>query len=276
MEFDPIEDSERLAYCLVHEMFHCHQRANNENRYPSDFELLNYPDDTDNFNKKYNENLYLADAYEQRDIMQLKKFACIRKSRLEKYPSTVRQELKTETLEGIAEYMGLKALKLINPNKYNAIINDYLDRLREESNLLFDVRRISYFTGTIFFLCMDTFGFSVNNAFDSNLTAYEQNVIDTEGINAEIKAYSFIQSNYERLTEEKIAKIEEHIKRSHYVECNAFICGYDPMNMFRIGDLIHCNHFVFLNENGKTRVINSAVTLKLAEGSNQTIIGYYA
>ena len=28
MEFDPVEDVERLAYLLVHEMFHCHQYTN--------------------------------------------------------------------------------------------------------------------------------------------------------------------------------------------------------------------------------------------------------
>ena len=167
MEFDPIDDPEQLAYCLIHEMFHCHQYTNNETRYPSDFELLNYPDDIDNFVNKYNENKYLVDAYEQRDIELLRKFAYIREMRYKIYPSMVSQELKAETLEGMAEYIGLKALEFINAEKYRAIIDDYLGKLKAESNLLFDVRRISYFTGTIFFLCLEQFGFSVNDVFDS-------------------------------------------------------------------------------------------------------------
>ena len=178
LEFDPIDDPEQLAYCLIHEMFHCHQYTNNETRYPSDFELLNYPDDIENFVNKYNENKYLADAYEQHDIELLRKFAYIRELRYKVYPSMVCQELKAETLEGMAEYIGLKALESINAEKYRAIVDDYLGKLKAESNLLFDVRRISYFTGTIFFLCLEQFSFSVNNVFDSEETAYEQNRID--------------------------------------------------------------------------------------------------
>lgn len=275
MEIDPIDDSEKLAYCLIHEMFHCHQNTNNETRYPSDLELLNYPDDIENFINKFNENRYLADAYERHDIGLLRKFAYIREIRYQAYPSMVHQELKAETLEGMAEYIGLKALEHINVEKYRAIVNDYLGKLREESNLLFDIRRISYFTGAIFFLCLERFGFSVDNVFDSEQTAYEQNSIDFTDVTAEIFFYDSIRSNYEQLVKEKAFKIKEHVEHAKYIESNAFICGYDPMNMFRVGDMIYCSHFVCLNENGKIKTINSAVALKLAESSNQTVVGYY-
>lgn len=275
MEFDPVDDPEHLAYCLVHEMFHCHQCANNETRYPSDFELLNCPADEENFIRKYNENRYLADAYEQHDAESLRKFAYIRESRYKKYPSMVCQELKAETLEGMAEYVGLKALEYINTDKYCAIVNDYLGKLRAESNLLFDVRRISYYTGTIYLLCLEKFFFSINNAFDSEKTAYEQNSIDITGVTAEIFSYDFVSRNYAELLREKESKIKDHIRHTKYIACNALICGYDPMNMFRVGDIVYCSHFVCLDENGETKIINSAVALKLAEGTNQTVVGYY-
>ena len=187
----------------------------------------------------------------------------------------VSQELKAETLEGMAEYIGLKALANINVEKYRAIVTDYLAKLRAESNLLFDVRRISYYTGAVLFLCLEKFGFSVNNVFDSKQTAYEQNRIDIAGVTAEIFPYGFILNNYNQLRQEKKAKVEEHIKGSKYTESDAFICGYDPMNMFRVENVVYCSHFVCLNENGNIKTINSAVALKLAEGSNQSIIGYY-
>ena len=120
MEADFVEDPERLAYCLVHEMFHCHQRARREHRYPSEFALLNYPDDVENFMGKYSENRYLAQAYEGRDIEALRKFAALRAMRHQKHPSMVCQEWKVETLEGMAEYVGLKALRHINGEKYSS------------------------------------------------------------------------------------------------------------------------------------------------------------
>ena len=275
MELDPIDDMEQLAYCLIHEMFHCHQYTNKEARFPSDFELLNYPDDVENFIEKYNENRYLTDAFERKDMQLLRKFACIREKRYKNYPSMVRQELKAETLEGMAEYVGLKALEYINAEKYRAIVTDYLDKLRAESKLLFDIRRISYYTGTVFFLCLEQFDVSINNIFDSKQTAYEQNSIDITGVTAEIFSYGFILNNYNQLRQEKKANVEEHIKRSKYTEYEAIICGYDPMNMFRVGDIVYCSHFVCLDENGNVKTINSAVALKLAEGSNQKIVGYY-
>lgn len=185
------------------------------------------------------------------------------------------QEMKAETLEGMAEYIGLKALEHINAEKYHAIVNSYLGKLRAESYLLFDVRRISYYTGTIFFLCLEQFGFSISNVFDSKQTAYEQNSIDITGVTAEILPYDFILSNYEQFMNEKESRVKEHIEHSKYIESHAFICGYDPMNMFRVGDIVYCSHFVCLDENGDIKMIDSAVALKMAEGSNQNVIGYY-
>lgn len=273
--FDPVEDMERLAYCLVHEMFHCHQFTNQEDGFPNDLDLLNYPEDVENFVEKYNENRYLADAYVAGDMEQLRKFACIRVKRFKRYPASLLQEWKVEGLEGMAEYIGLKALERINPAKYQNTVRDYLGKLREESNLLFDVRRISYYVGAIYFLCMERFGSPVSFEWDSERTIYEQNPIDVAGMTAEVLNYDFIADVYTRLTEEKEARLQAHMETSEYVECSGFICGYDPMNMFRLGDMIYCSHFVFLHIDGEMRTINSAVVLKLAEGSNRDVIGYY-
>lgn len=57
--------------------------------------------------------------------------------------------------------------------------------------------------------------------------------------------------------------------------CKAFICGYDPMNMFRVGVFIYCKHFILLNINGTVRNINSEAVLQLDENSNQNVIGHY-
>jgi len=59
------------------------------------------------------------------------------------------------------------------------------------------------------------------------------------------------------------------------VACNGFICGYDPMNMFRLEDMIYCSHIVFLNIGGEIKTINSAVALQLVPGSVRDVLGYY-
>lgn len=275
MEFDPVEDPEYLASCLVHEMFHCHQRTNHETRYPSDLELLSYPDDTENFVKKYNENRYLADAYALRDRMLLRKFASVRESRHGVYPAMVRQEWKVETLEGMAEYVGLKALQRINADKYHAVVEDYLGKLRAENKLLFDVRRISYYSGAVYFLCLERFGFPVHNVFDCEQTAYEQNPIDIAGVIAEVLPCEFVLHSHREFVQEKREKVSQYIEHAEYTACRAAICGYDPMNMFRIDDMIYCSHFIFLDKDGKDIRINSPVVLRLEKGSNVDVVGYY-
>lgn len=71
------------------------------------------------------------------------------------YPDMVRQEMKAETLEGMAEYVGLKAMQMINNEKFSDITNDYICKLREQGSLLFDVRRMAYYSGTLYYLCCD-------------------------------------------------------------------------------------------------------------------------
>ena len=94
-------------------------------------------------------------------------------------------------------------------------------------------------------------------------------------ITAEIVPYTFIPLEYISQNTEKRKDIEKHIAGSTYTACDASICGYDPMNMYRIDDFVFCNHFVCLNKDGNIMNISVPVVLRLADGSNQRIIGYY-
>ena len=275
IEFDPVDDIEKLAYLLVHEMFHCHQNTNNEQRYPSDLALLNYPGDIENFNTKYNENLYLTNAYQHQDITVFKKFAILRHQRLIQLPQYVKQELLCETLEGMAEYIGLKALKHINVHKFTEIVNAYIIKLRSESDLLFDIRRISYYTGALYFLCLDTFNDQIKNDFHSELTIFEQNPISTERIIVEVRSFDYIEPKYKALIQQKETIINNHIAHAKYMECDASISCYDPMNMFRLKNKIYCKYFVCLKENDQPIIFNEPIVLNLRENSDRDVKGYY-
>ena len=65
------------------------------------------------------------------------------------------------------------------------------------------------------------------------------------------------------------------MKHAKYIESEAFICGCNLMNMFRVDDVVFCSYFVCIKENDEVKTINFAVALKSAEGSNQSIVGYY-
>ena len=272
--FDPVEDREQLAASMVHEMFHCHQNTLGEKRFPSDLKLLGYPDDVENFTKKYNENCALADAYEHGDADALARFAAIRAERMKKYPEMVREELKAETLEGAAEYAGMKALRMIAPEKFERKAQDYLRRLRAENEQQFDIRRISYFVGAVYFLCMEHLGYVVRNEIDSELTVYEQNPV-VPAAQVEIRPCLFIETAYAKLIEDRKRMIDEHIAAIAYKECESVICGYDPMNMFRVGNRIYCKHIVFLKVGDEVQMHRRAIVLELSDGSERDVKGYY-
>lgn len=275
IEQDSTAGIDHLAALLVHEMFHCHQNTLHETRFPSDLLLLSYPNDIDNFTKKYNENRYLADAYEYRDVNAFQKFLAVRQQRIKQYPDMAAQELKAETIEGIAEYVGLKALSLINKQMFLSVTREYLAFLRAENDLLFQIRKISYYTGAIYFLCLDMFGYGICNDMGSDLTAYEQNPITPDLAPPDTPAWDFIEQEYSALVEERETQINQHIANSQYTSCSADICGYDPMNMFRIGSRIYCSHFVCLNENGQIITLHGPIVLELEPHSEANITGYY-
>lgn len=274
MGADPVEDRELLASSLVHEMVHCHQYTLGEKRFPSDLTMLNYPEDEENFVRKYRENCFLADACEFSDAASLERFAAIRSLRLEQYPEMVRQELKTETLEGLAEYIGLKVLSYINREKFDGKIAHYLGLLRGENELQLDIRRISYYTGTIYYLCMERLGHAVRNEMASELTVYEQNPIPAAR-EVTVQPCAGIGAALERLVRDRQQRIGEHIAKTPYTPCEAMICGYDPMNMFRVEQRIYCSHFVFLKIAGEMKLLQRQIVLELKDGSENEIIGYY-
>ncbi len=274
MEMDPQEDMESLAYCTVHEMFHCCQNDNADNRYPDDLELLKYPDDLENYRKKYSENQYLADACCSGDIEAFKKFHAVRNQRLKAYPETVLQELKAETMEGLAEYVGMRALKTLNGDKFRAVVESYIEKLRAEDGLIFDVRRMSYYTGAIYFLCLEAFCGGVKCDFNGE-TAYGQNAGSFGGAAAELFESEPLAQNYAALQKQKSETVAAHMEKAEFVPCNGSICGYDPMNMFRIGDSVFCSHFICLRIDGEVKILQGAVALKMRDGSAKEIAGYY-
>lgn len=267
-------DPVTLAHDMAHEMFHCFQLERGETRYPDDLALLAYPEDLANFARRHHENRLLANAFEHRDPDALRQFCAVRNARLAQYPETVRQECLTETIEGVAEYVGLKALKALHPAQFERAVAACLRRLREDVPLLFDVRRGSYDTGAVFCLTLDALGLPVRNDFSAQ-TLYEQNALSTApdgdcpdfpGLKQALGAWSAC----------KRQSIDACMRSAVYTPCPSRITGYDPMNMQRAGDLLLCTHFVCVHDGSITHTLSGPVVLRLSPGKNDEITGYYA
>lgn len=267
-------DFDLLTANLVHEMFHCFQNENGESRYPSDLELLIYPDSLENYELKQTENAMLADSVLSGRTVDLGKILRCRGLRAGLIGAVIGQEYRAETIEGAAEYAGMTALLHLSPEKYRARLEKYCAMIAEPSPLLFDIRRICYYTGTLLMLLyrkagLDDFPFTDKPHFE---TVKEKTA--EEGI--AIRSYPDIREML-RDTVKKREKEISSFRESHpvFTEARGFICGYDPMNMIRCGDYILCSHLVFLNVSGKTRQIMQPVLLQMEKNDSCHVAGYY-
>jgi len=249
-----------LTCFLVHEMFHCYQSERGETRYPDDFIIMSLNGE-EFFNRKYCENLALTEGLKNEQSFY--DFCAIRKERLRLFPEA-EEELKAETIEGLAEYCGLKALKILNTEKFDEVIDKYVGLLKEKGPLIFDTRKSAYYSGALFFICTDMYGIKYNRDFCGS-TPFESARFK-EGLK-EVKKYPFIGEELKKLEEKKVEEIKSVISHAEYKELRAFICGYDPMNMFRYKDFYFCRTYIAVNADGEQICLKTPCALKIKKGA---------
>lgn len=264
-----------LAQNLAHEMFHCFQNENKEERFPDDLQMLNCPTEDAYYALKQAETQALAGAFQKKDRELFRTFHELRNLRLKRYGAFVAEELKAETIEGAAEYIGALALKTIDGERYQAYLGRAVKALSDRA-LLFDARRSAYFTGTVFCLTLHDLGYSVKDVFDQTPLYLQNRLYEScaEGL-AAFEGEAELGRELQERTEKNRAEITAQIQDKCFVVFPAAICGYDPMNMIRVGNLIFCKHFVALQNEREQKFITRPVVVKLQAGSDCTIEGYY-
>ncbi len=141
-------DMDIFASLLVHEMLHAYQRENKGTVYPDDLVGVFYPRDLDNFTLRFRENQLLAGLAEKFAPELWADFRAIRACRLHRHRKAVDYEIKTENIEGGAQFTELGALKQLSPDLYRKRLNRILSALRSTEKL-FDARLLSYDTGSL-------------------------------------------------------------------------------------------------------------------------------
>ena len=156
------EDPVLLTAGLVHELFHTYQFRTGETRFPQDLRLLHDPETVVDYQAKLAENRVLAAALRAeegaRAAAYTMRFESYRKHRYARLGAFSELEALSETAEGIAEFAGLSALRQLSPQRYADRLEEYCGYLETLSPLLFDTRRISYYSGALFCLAMDRAG----------------------------------------------------------------------------------------------------------------------
>ena len=254
-------DIEYLTADMVHEMFHVYQKQKNETRFADDLVLLTYPDDMENYQLKIIEIELLVKAFSEKNVKALRQFIDIRNARKRLIGDIISHEYRAETIEGMAEYAGLVSLRQINQKKYKMRLNDHISKLINPNDLIYDTRRLAYYTGAILCLTLKLLNVEFYHELSVDRTLFEIINNDQNGFITEYKNHM----------ENKQNKINDFLKNhSEIIECNEYICGYDPMNMIRLENKILCYYFVIAGD----KFIKGPVMLNIKHGTTNQIESY--
>lgn len=276
-------DLDRLASYLVHELFHAHQLASGETRFPQDILLALSPAPLPSLASRLQEGRLLAQAASagpDAARSYLTDFCALRRQRQER-PECL-QECLVETVEGTAEFVGLQALQMLSPEKYQKELDRYRDLLLHPGSLLTDPRRMAYYTGALLLVSAQEAGLDLRHLLPGQ----------------SLPLFSFLDQLLPHMPPpplpadalDEAAPLQDAQDRAHRQVVSQFlalkppyhkgpfrICGYDPMNQFAADGNLFCTHFLAL-KHLSTGVVHNLIgqsLLVLSPGSSEEAQGVY-
>ena len=277
------EDPEVLAADMVHEMFHAFQKSRKESRFPSDLKMLNYPENEENYAVKHSEHLLLARACSTEDLNEkkdlLKQFMAARKYRESIIGEIIKQEYLSETIEGLADYAGCMALKQISAKKYEERLEEYAKNLEIFDDRFFNIRQMLYYSGALLCIQLSEAGVEFYHEIGATeVPLFDIVAMDTAGEKpALLVESSKIREYMDKNMQAKRSKFEVFLSQHHdEVQYESYICGYDPMNMIKMDDMLLCSHFVMLRNEKETepKFLQGPVLVNLKSGSHNQVRSY--
>jgi len=269
-----IDDIDILTSKIIHEMFHAYQYENNEKRFPDIISGLNYNYDSENLRIKNKENDILINLIDKFDSKLFKELLILRKYREQHFPNEFNYEMKIEVVEGMAEFVELRALISLDIDKYNLAIQKRKSIIADKNNLI-PIREISYNIGALFLLiCKDNniyinhkIGKTKRTIYDllkENIEYRKINIKVDKGIEVRIKDY---YQKYQEIVDDFINNKPLKIKGKYQ------LAGLDPMNTVKVGNYLYCKHFIAYEDEG-VKFIQEAVVARIDEDFSITEIYY--
>lgn len=264
-------DIDVLTANICHEMFHAYQRERGEQRCGDLFVGLAYRYVYDNLRLKNEEMAMLAEALEEAlkgssaDIQHMQSLLGtiyrLREQRKERFADEVTYEYGMESMEGAAEYVGLKTLEQLAPDTLTARLRSIHGSLKSEE-YLFDIPRLNYLIGSTVLYLADNIGFAPNDTIENNTVSITEDVLERMHIQSAAEVHDHTESTENAKTDLQLqTQIEEFLQSrktvvetfkeeaKNHMEMEACLQGFDPMNMMKVENYIL--HHRFVNIDGR-------------------------
>ena len=232
-------DLDYFASLLVHEMLHAYQHESGI-VFPDDLVGIFYPRNLDNFTLRFRENQLLAGLAEKFDATAWKDFKAIRAYRRQKYQEAVDYEIKTESIEGSAQFVELSALKQLSPELYRKRLDRILLGLRSPKNI-FDARLLSYDTGSLIRMVM------ADNSLDQPDWAQEKPCTGIPSQEA-----SDIREEFDKYFSAIDKEVQELLSGAEKLDISGrTLTGFDPYNVRSSGNYLYHPNFIGVTNHGE-------------------------
>lgn len=275
-------DTDVVAADVVHEMFHSFQHCQGESRFPDELIRLALPDKLEHFNFKYSENQALRQVFLESVSAKRKEhfleFTRIRSARKPFSGDGINFEYAIETIEGSAEYAGLKALEQLSKERYRSRIKSYVDRMGKVETA-FDARRNGYWTGVLFLLLLDELSIEFPKELDVPHCIYESVIkSDAKAENMSIPMDGHIADFFQGYLKRKEATVNDFLQSNPKKRKGKFrLVGFDPNNLFKWQRYVYCKTFMLLEVNGtEKRFVPGPVLLETEETDFRKAAAYYS
>lgn len=254
-----LEDEQVFASKIVHEMFHVYQMNHHETRFPNVFSGINYNYDKRNLSWKYSETMYLVEAYKEKSMNAFQKFLSSRRDRTLEYLNETEYESKIETVEGMARYVELQALFLMNKNTFATEIEKLIRNISIPSHYL-PIRATCYDIGALLLMTAGQLDLQINHHIEREERTIFQMVSDLIVENSDYEIQE-IETNFIDEYYQKMKTSIQKIQRSTYqiFPCDA-VTGLDPMNTFKVNHYYIFKHFVRIKyKENETNIIGESL-----------------
>lgn len=273
-----LQDLDELTANIVHEMFHVFQKKKGESRFPNELEMLDDSRDLAFYQLKNHEIKTLIKAWktpEQRQNL-MQDYCAFKHYHFKHYGDLLKNELYVETIEGMAEFIGLLALKELSKDKFTKKVNAYCDLLAD-NRYLFDIRRLGYFVGALQLFLLDSVGVDIHHSIgETNLSVFETIVGDIAPQPPIIQENDGIKELALKHQAEKESTIQAFLQEELiHIKGQARIVGFDPMNMIKTGCYVLCHHFINLEIKGERLFIKGPVLLETRNPQSYEVVAYY-
>lgn len=265
-------DSPKIVSLILHEMFHCFQKASGESRFPNELIGIDYPISIENINLRLLERKYLLDTIVetegQKKLELLGSFFNIRKKRELLIGNLIDYEKAIETIEGPAVYIEYKSLEQLGSS---VTINEFIKGINDIAEDILNIRSSTYIQGLLLCIIADEYLVDWKRKLSSSELYLSDFIRDELNIN-EIE----VEDNYENLPaikqyvanwkKQRDLVFDEFARNTkiNIINEDVKITSFDPMN------IIKRNHEVIHTRFLGVKTGDNERTLK---GPVKTIIG---